>query len=69
MRYVALYRRSESITESITMIENARIRQIATAKELGIGNSNMIFIQIERIDYGYEYYNASSYRVLEAEKI
>ena len=69
MRYVALYRRYGSFTESFTMIENARIRQIGTAKELGIGNSNMIFIQIERIDYGYDYYNASSYRVLEAEKI
>ena len=69
MRYVALYRRYGSFTESFTMIENARIRQIGTAKELGIGNSNMIFIQIERIDYGYDYYNASSYRVWEAEKI
>lgn len=67
MKYVAIYRRG-GISAPLTVIQNARIRQIGTAEELGIAASNMIFVQIERIGYGYDYYSASVYRVMEVEK-
>lgn len=68
MKYVAIYRREDN-DMPITILANARIRQIGTSIELGIGHSKMLFVQIERVGYGYDYYSASAYRVLEAEKI
>ena len=67
MKYVAIYHREDD-DMPLTILVNARIRQIGTAKELGIGRSNMLFIEIERVGYGYDYYSASAYRVLEVEK-
>lgn len=68
MKYVAIYRREDN-DMPITILADARIRQIGTSIELGIGRSKMLFVQIERVGYGYDYYSASTYRVLEVEKI
>lgn len=67
MKYVAIYRREDN-DMPITILADARIRQIGTSIELGIGRSKMLFVQIERVGYGYDYYSASTYRVLEVEK-
>lgn len=67
MKYVAIYHRGDN-DMPLTILADARIRQIGTAKELGIGRSNMLFIEIERVGYGYDYYSASAYRALEVEK-
>lgn len=67
MKYVAIYRREDN-DMPITILADARIRQIGTSIELGIGRSKMLFVQIERVGYGYDYYSASAYRVLEVEK-
>ena len=68
MKYVVIYRREDN-DMPITILADARIRQIGTSIELGIGRSKMLFVQIERVGYGYDYYSASAYRVLEMEKI
>lgn len=67
MKYVAINRREDS-RAPITILKNARIRQIGTSEELGLGLGNMLFIQIERIGYGYDYYSASAYCALEIER-
>lgn len=67
MRYVAIYRRKDSGTP-LTILKDARIRQIGTSEELGLGLGNMLFVQIERVGYGYDYYSASAYRALEVER-
>lgn len=67
MKYVAIYRREDN-DMPITILADARIRQIGTSIELGIGRSKMLFVQIERVGYGYDYYSASAYRALEVEK-
>lgn len=67
MNYVAIYRR-ESSGAPLTILKDARIRQIGTSEELGLGLGNMLFFQIERVGYGYDYYSASAYRALEVEK-
>lgn len=67
MKYVAIYRREDN-DMPITILADARIRQIGTSIELDIGRSKMLFVQIERVGYGYDYYSASTYRVLEVEK-
>lgn len=67
MKYVAIYHREDN-DMPLTILTNARIRQIGTSKELGIGRSNKLFIEIERVGYGYDYYSASAYRALEVEK-
>lgn len=67
MKYVVIYRREDN-DMPLTILKNARIRQIGTSKELGIGRSNMLFVEIERVGYGYDYYSASAYRALEVEK-
>jgi hypothetical protein len=69
MRYVALYRRSGSAVKSVIILKDARIRQIAEGRELGIDNTYTNYIQIERVGWGYDYYSASAYRALEVEKI
>ena len=68
MRYVALYRRSGKSVNPIIILKNARIRQIGTSEELGLGLGKMLFVQIERVGWGYDYYSASAYRALEVEK-
>lgn len=67
MKYVAIYHREDD-DMPLTILANARIRQIGTSKELGIGRSNMLFIEIECVGYGYDYYSASAYRALEVDK-
>lgn len=67
MKYVAIYRR-EDIGAPLTILKDARIRQIGTSEELGLGLGKMLFVQIERVGYGYDYYSASAYCVLEVEK-
>lgn len=67
MKYVAIYRRDGNGTP-LTILKDARIRQIGTAEELGLGLGRMLFVQIERAGYGYDYYLASAYRALEVEK-
>lgn len=64
MKYVAIYRREDNDTP-LTILKDARIRQIGTSEELGLGLGKMLFVQIERIGWGYDYYSASAYRVLE----
>lgn len=69
MKYVAIYRREDSGTP-LTILKDARIRQVATSEELGLGLGlgKMLFVQVECVGYGYEYYSASAYRVLEVER-
>ena len=67
MKYVAIYRRENS-GMPITILKDARIRQIGTSEELGLGLGKMLFVQIERVGYGYDYYSASAYRALEVER-
>ena len=67
MSYVAIYRREDN-DMPITILADARIRQIGTAIELSIGRSKMLFVQIERVGYGYDYYSASAYRVMEVSR-
>ena len=67
MNYVAIYRRENS-GSPLTILKDARIRQIGTSEELGLGLGKMLFVQVERVGYGYDYYSASAYRVLEVEK-
>ena len=67
MKYVAIYRREDN-GAPLTILKDARIRQIGTAEELGLGLGKMLFVQIERTGYGYDYYSASAYRALEVEK-
>lgn len=67
MKYVAIYRREDSWTP-ITILKDARIRQIGASEELGLGLGKMLIVQIERVGYGYDYYSASAYRALEVEK-
>ena len=64
MKYVAIYRRNDN-SVPLTILTDARIRQIGTSEELGIGKGDTLFIQIERIGYGYDYYLASAYRAME----
>lgn len=66
MKYVAIYRRENS-GAPLTILKDARIRQIGTAEELGLGFGKMLFIQIDRFGYGFDYYSASAYRALEVE--
>lgn len=68
MRYVALYRRSGSVIKPVIILKDARIRQIAEGRELGIDNTYTNYIQIERAGWGYDYYSASAYRALEVDK-
>lgn len=68
MSYVAIYRRGKENIGPLTILKDARIRQIGTVTELGLGHGNTVFIQIERFGFGYDYYTASAYRVLEVEK-
>lgn len=68
MRYVALYRRSGKSVNPVIILKDARIRQIGTSEELGLGLGKMLFVQIERVGYGYDYYSASAYRALEVER-
>lgn len=71
MKYVAIYRRSNNVYAPVTVLKDAKIRQVASAYELGLTknrNNSATFIEIERIDYGYDYYSASAYRALEVEK-
>lgn len=67
MKYVAIYRRENS-SAPLTILKDARIRQIGTSEELGLGLGKMLFIQIERVGYGYDYYSASAYRAMEVER-
>lgn len=67
MKYVAIYRREDSGVHLI-ILKDARIRQIGTSEELGLGPGKMLFVQIERVGYGYDYYSASAYRALEVER-
>lgn len=67
MSYVAIYRREGNGTP-LTILKDARIRQIGTAEELRLGLGKMLFIQIDRLGYGFDYYSASAYRALEVEK-
>lgn len=71
MRYVAIYHRGNNASAPVTILKDARIRQVASAYELGLTknrNNFNTFIEIERVDYGYDYYSASAYRALEVEK-
>lgn len=68
MKYVAIYRRESSNSTPLTVLKDARIRQIATADEFNIGYGKQLFIQVERDPGWYEYYLASVYRALEVEK-
>lgn len=70
MRCVAMYRRSGELMNQVNIIKNARIRQVASAYEIGLTknrNNFNTFIEIDRIGYGYDYYSASAYRALEVE--
>lgn len=68
MKYVAIYRRNTGSKTPLTILKDARIRQVGFAEELNIGVGRQLFIQIER-DVGWcEYYLASAYRALEVEK-
>lgn len=67
MKYVAIYRREDNGTP-LTILKDARIRQIGTSEELGLGLGKMLFVQVERVGWGYDYYSASAYRVLEVER-
>ncbi len=42
MKYVAIYRREDS-GAPLTILKNARIRQIGTSEELGLGLGKMLF--------------------------
>lgn len=64
MKCVAIYRR-EGSGAPLTILKDARIRQIGTAEEMGLGLGKTPFVQIERVDWGYDYYSASAYRILE----
>ena len=68
MRYVALYRRAGLNPNPVIVLKDARIRQIANGRELGIDNTYTNYIQIERAGLGYDYYSTSAYRALEVEK-
>lgn len=68
MRYVAIYRRGVDGRTPLTILKDARIRQISTAEELNLGVGRQLFIQIERAPEWYDYYLASAYRALEVEK-
>lgn len=71
MKYVAIYRRGNNACAPVTILKDARIRQVASAYELGLTknrNNFNTFIEIERVGYGYDYYSASAYRALEVEK-
>ena len=67
MRYIVIYRREDS-SMPLTVLKDARIRQIATGRELNLGTGNQAFIQVEREPGWYDFYLASAYRVLEVEK-
>lgn len=67
MKYVAIYRREGNGTP-LTILKDSCIRQIGTAEELGLGSGKMLFIQIDRFGYGFDYYSASAYRALEVDK-
>ena len=69
MRCVAIYRRETPNASPLCILKDARIRQVATAEELNLGGGRQLFIQIERVGWGYDYYIASAYRALEVEKI
>ena len=68
MSYVAIYRRGKENIGPLTILKDASIRQIGTATELGLGLGNTVFIQIERFGFGYDYYTASAYRVMEVNR-
>lgn len=72
MRYVAIVNRKEMLFDKVSLIKGARIRQIATACELGIGDSNKLFIMIEVPEaedaVRFQYYAAETYRVMEVER-
>lgn len=68
MKYVAIYRRGRENVGPLTILKDSSIRQIGTATELGLGLGSTIFVQIERHGYGYDYYTASAYRVMEVSK-
>lgn len=67
MKCVAIYCRKNN-DAPLTILKDARIRQIGTSEELGLGLGKMLFVQIERTGWGYDYYSASAYRALEVEK-
>ena len=58
-----------NLGECMTIINNARIRQVATAGELGLKypSPDSIFIQVEWAN-GFDYYKANAYQVLEVDK-
>lgn len=71
MKYVAIYRRDNNMCAPVTILKDSKIRQVASAYELGLTknrNNFNTFIEIERVGYGYDYYSASAYRALEVEK-
>ena len=49
MRYVALYRRSGSAVKPVVILKRC---QIAEGRELGIDNTYINYIQIERVGWG-----------------
>ena len=51
MKYVAIYRREDN-DAPLTILKDARIRQIGTSEELGLGLGKMLFVQIERAGGG-----------------
>lgn len=64
MKCVAIYRR-EGSGAPLTILKDAHIRQIGTAEEMSLGPGKMLFVQVERVGWGYDYYSASAYRILE----
>ena len=68
MRYVVIYRRNTDGRRPLTILKDARVRQIGTAEELSLGVGRQLFIQIEREPGWVDYYLASAYRALEVEK-
>lgn len=49
MKYVAIYRREDSGTP-LTILKDARIRQIGTSEELGLGPGKMLLSRSNALD-------------------